>query len=283
MNGFPRKIAIIGVGLIGGSIALGLKQRLGAKIKIFGSCSTHARSKAAKRNGVIDEIFDIKNTQQNIGLFIIATPILKIPKILTELARIKNNALIIDAASTKEFVAKSAAKLLPGHISFVGTHPMAGSEASGFENADPNLFRNKPWIICEQSTKVVELINLLGAKIVFMSSKKHDELVSWASHLNLVLGSLLINTITKQNNWQDVARIASTGFRDTTRLASSDVEVKKDIILTNRENIIGTLTKLRAEIDLFINLIKSNDIGEIVNYFSKAKILRDDWLANYFS
>lgn len=285
MKIFPNRIAIIGLGLIGGSIALGLKQHFGAKIKIFGSCNTPARSKKAQDEGIIDEIFDTEKPQPEINFFIIATPILAIPQIFKVLSRkIKKQALIMDVASTKEFITRTATKLLPKHISFIGTHPMAGSDTAGFENADPNLFRNKPWIVCDnQSTVVIRLINLLGAKLMFMDSKKHDELVSWASHLNLVSTSLLINTIAKQNNWKEIAQIASTGFRDTTRLASSDVEVKKDIILTNTENIIDALTNLRAEIDLFIDLIRGNNISKIINYFSTAKTARDNWLANYFS
>jgi len=294
MNKFPSKIAIIGVGLIGGSIALGLKQHLGAKIKIFGSCSNLTRSTKAKNEGLTDEIFDINNVDPNIQLFIITTLILEIPKILKKLAAKiptngwstsgqKNQTLIMDVASTKEFITKSAVKILPKHITFIGTHPMAGNDMSGFENADPNLFRHKPWVVCGDATKVVEIISLLGAKIILMDSKKHDELVTWASHLNLVSASLLTNTITKQNNWHDVAQIASTGLRDTTRLASSDVGMKKDIILTNKENIMKALTILKSEIDLFIKFLKKDDVVEITNYLSKAKNSRDNWLTQYFS
>jgi len=288
VNEFPKKIAIIGVGLIGGSIALGLKQHLGAKITILGSCNNIERTKKAKESGIIDEVIDLHAQPQglrSVTLIIIATPVGETIKLLELISKIKiKNCLIVDVGSTKEFVINTANQFLGPNISFIGTHPMAGSELSGFENADPNLFRNKPWIVCSNNHPIIsELIDILGAKKILMDAKKHDELTSWASHLNLVSSSILINAIGKQKNWPEVAKIASTGFRDTTRLASSNVEMKKDIIFTNKKNIIGSLIKFQKEIEVFVKLLQNNDTFKISNYLSTAKTIRDNWIENNFS
>lgn len=294
-NNFPSKIAVIGVGLIGGSIALGLKQHFGSQITILGACSTTKRSKSAQRQGVIDETIDLYAQSQGLrsaDLIILATPVSKTIKLLKTISKINvGSSLIIDVGSTKESVLNSAKKLLDANVSFMGTHPMAGSEMSGFENANPSLFRNKSWIVCNDRlptdkskfTILKELIDILGAKIMIMPSKKHDQLVSWASHLNLVSSSIIIKAIGKHKDWSEIAKIASTGFRDTTRLASSDVGMKKDILISNKKNIIETLYILKNEIDLFIKLANKKDSIGITNYLSEAKFIRDEWIANYFS
>lgn len=286
MNEFPKKIAIIGVGLIGGSIAMGLKKHLGTKIKIIGSCSSFKRSQKSKDMGIIDETIDSTfplplNTQ----LIIIATPIKTIISTLQQISKYSlKKCLVMDVGSTKHAIISEAQKIFPKSITFIGTHPMAGSELSGFENADPNLFRNKPWIVCSKNIKTVsKLIEILGAKMILMNSKRHDKLTSWASHLNLVSSSILINTIGKQKNWTEIAKIASTGFRDTSRLASSNIEMKKDIILTNKDNIIWSLVQFQKEIEIFINLLKNNNSYHISNYLLNAKTTRDSWIENNFS
>lgn len=288
MNEFPEKVAIIGVGLIGGSIAMGLKKHFGSKITILGSCSKIERTKKAKELGIIDEVIDLH--AQPLGLrlvtlIILATPIDETIKILKLLSKIKfKNCLIIDVGSTKEYVINAASQIMGPNISFIGTHPMAGNDMSGFENADPNLFRNKSWIVCVKTHPMVsELIEILGAKKILMDAKKHDELTTWASHLNLVSSSILINTISSQKNWPEIAKIASTGFRDTTRLASSNVDMKKDIILTNRENVIKSLNNFQKEIGNFISILNSNNTDRLTNYLTHAKTIRDNWIENYFS
>ncbi len=294
MKHFPPKIAILGVGLIGGSIALGFKKHFGAKITILGSCSKIERAQKAKKLRIIDEVIDPHSQPlglRSANLIILATPVLEIIKLLKTLSKINlADSLIIDVGSTKEYIINAAHQFLDPNVSFIGTHPMAGSEFTGFENADPNLFRNKPWIVCEgktinnqQLTIAKRLIDILGANMIFTNAKKHDEIASWASHLNLVSASLLISTIAKQNNWKDVAQIASTGFRDTTRLASSDTEMKKDIILTNKENIVEALLCLADEIKLFVNLIQNGNAEALTNYLANAKSIRDNWLTNYFN
>lgn len=291
MNNLPQKIAIIGVGLIGGSIACGLKKRLGTKITILGACNSLKRAKLAKSYELIDVVInDIQDITTDTQLIILAVPVQTSIEILAKLAKKKQKLLIMDIGSTKEKICEFAVNNLPENINFIGTHPMAGKETSGFEEADPNLFVGKPWIICPpkntplQSIAIVEnLIELLRAKPVIMQDKNHDRLAAWASHLFLTISSILIAATHKQPQWQKLERIASTGFRDTTRLASQDPKMKTDIILTNRKNILMTLGKLKKEIDDFSELLLRNNNKEIFAYFDQTKKIRDRWLKTYSS
>ncbi|MBI4990915.1 prephenate dehydrogenase/arogenate dehydrogenase family protein, partial [Candidatus Gottesmanbacteria bacterium] len=137
MDNLPKKITIIGVGLIGGSIALGLKMHLASKITIVGLCNDPKRAKLAQEKGLIDQaIFDLKNIPKTTGLVIIATPISSNLSILPQLSKIvARNCLIVDVGSTKEMVIKSVESKFP-NLHFIGTHPMAGNDLTGFENAD---------------------------------------------------------------------------------------------------------------------------------------------------
>lgn len=283
----PNKIVIIGVGLIGGSIALGLRKRCGNKITIVGSCSDPERSKLAKSLKIVDKIIkDTGDIPADSQLIILATPVQTTIHILTKLAKtIKHPALIIDVGSTKKIVCHHARVILPGWLGFIGTHPMAGKETAGFEAAESNLFRNKPWIICASRTtdknqlvRVKNLVKLLGSKPVIMDPVRHDQIIAWASHLPLVLTSILVSSITKQPEWRNIAKIASTGFRDTTRLASENPIMKKDIVLTNNENLLTALKHIRQEIDIFSDFLTQGDDKAIFTYFNRAKLERDNFL-----
>ena len=283
----PNKIVIIGVGLIGGSIALGLRKRCGNKITIIGFCSDPERTKLAKSRGIVDKaVEDIGDIPVDARLIILATPVQATIHILTKLARtIKHPALIIDVGSTKKIICHHAPKILPAWLTFIGTHPMAGKETSGFETAESDLFRGKPWIICVSRTAdknqlilVKILVKLLGSKPVIMDPVKHDQLIAWASHLPLVLTSILVSSIAKQPQWGNIAKLASTGFRDTTRLASENPTMKKDIALTNKKNLLTAIKHIRQEIDLFSAFLKRSDDKAIFTYFNRAKLERDNWL-----
>lgn len=292
MKEFPEKIAIIGVGLIGGSIALGLKSHFGTKITILGSCDDPSRAQKAVREGIIDiAINNIANLPKDTDLIIIATPIRSTLEIIKRLgSNCPPNCLIIDIGSTKKVILATAQKFLAGEASFIGTHPMAGSEMSGFENASVNLFRNKPWIICptqkvsNSNLQVVKaLISILGANPVIMTAETHDRLTIGASHIFLAISSLLVNAIVKEKDWPEIAQIASTGFRDTTRLASDNPGMKTDIVMTNRTNLLVALGKLKDEITDFTQLIRESDDKAILKYFEDSKRVRDDWISTYFN
>lgn len=288
MKEISEKIAIIGVGLIGGSIALGLKQHYKSKITIYGACRDPKRAENAIKQGIIDRaIYDVKKIPTDMDLIILAVPVKTEVEILKALAKISfKNCLILDVGSTKKFILQQVQRILPGEISFIGTHPMAGKELSGFENSSPSLFVKKPWIVCpslsvktEDINIIKKLITALGAKIFMMDAETHDELTSWISHLQLSLSSILVNTIAREKKWEIMGKIASGGFRDSTRSASNNSEMKTDIILTNKANIITSLNKVNREINKFSKMIERSNDKEILKYFSTAKEIRNHWLS----
>lgn len=228
--------------------------------------------------------------QVNSDLIIIAAPISEILDILTKLdEQLEKNTLVIDVGSTKEIICNHAGNLKNKNLVFVGTHPMAGREVSGFANSDPNLFVNKSWVVCPDTKinkkhidVVFRIIKILGGRPVLMGPFQHDKLVSMASSLSLVTGSLLVKSVSSKN-WEMIARLTSTGFRDTTRLASFDAKIKTEIVSTNKNNLLNVLSDFEKEIQFIKTLIKKENWKLIEKYFEESKQTRDKWLANYFS
>lgn len=291
-NRVPKKIAVLGVGLIGGSIALGLKKQLGNNIHITGLCRTPQKSKDVLKNGLVDSVFDLtKPVPGSVEILIIAVPVTTILALMKVLyKKVSGKTLIIDVGSTKTEICRLAGKIYGSKIRFIGTHPMAGSELSGYEHAGSNLFLNKPWIICPLKTTdrdsldtVEALINLLGARPIIMTPGSHDRLVALASHLFLAVSSLLMTSVCGNNQWRKAAPLASTGLRDTTRLASGNPYIKTDIFLTNRKPLLDVLTGLKKEINLFSSYLKLGKRDKIESYLKKAKTERDLWLDRYFN
>lgn len=286
MTKLPENIAIIGVGLIGGSIALGLKAEFSSAITIWGFCRSHKRTINALKNKTIDQvIINIENLNNSINMVIMAVPVSSVHDILQRLSKNNHQLLIIDVSGTKEDVEKMAAKFHRNNFTVLGTHPMAGKEMSGFEHAQSDLFHRKPWIICPSESNALGeiemtkiLINALGAFPVIMPSDRHDRLSAWTSQLPLIFGSVFMKVLAKNPDWQDMRVIASTGLKGATRLASHDPLVKLDLLRSNKKNILPALLILQNEIKLFISLLKHEKYSTILSYFIQAKLARDRWI-----
>lgn len=278
-----QTIAILGIGLIGGSLALGIKQRTQGQISILGSCSDAKRALLAQKKGIIDEIIHDTKQLQKADLIILATPIPETLILLKDLSgqKLKKNVLVLDVASVKCVIEETITLINPD-FHFIGTHPMAGGEKKGFENADPNLFHNKPWIVTPMNRNskndmlfINKIIKKLGGIPKVLPAKLHDEQVAWASHLPLTLSSLIVRTLEENSDWNSVKKLVSTGFRDVTRLASHDPIFKTEVILNNKHNLLKSLNKLKEEIRYFEQLVNLSGKKELYDYFAKAKDIRD--------
>jgi prephenate dehydrogenase len=258
-----QRVAIVGLGLIGGSVGLALRKAKAAQ-HVAGYDLGRGVSERAQRLGAIDQAYEaLADAVQGAELVVLATPVGSMRHLLGQLASVLTpGSVVTDVASTKAQVMQWAEELLPTSVSFVGGHPMAGKEVSGVEAADAELFRGKVYCLCatartrpEAVKKVSMLIEMLGAHMRFMEPVRHDEQVAGVSHLPFLASVALVNAVAGQDYWPEMAILAASGFRDMSRLAAGSPEMYRDICLTNGEAItawmdtyIATLQQMRDQI-----------------------------------
>lgn len=237
-------VAIVGVGLIGGSFALALRAT-GFAGKIVGVSSPEAL-RAAMERGVIDEALPLAEAAANADLIYLARPIEGILSVLDELDQyVKPGALITDAGSTKSAIcARASEKIHRGR--FIGGHPMAGKEARGAAEAEASLFRGRPYILTSPSAVLEERIASFGARVVIMPAEQHDRLVAFTSHLPQLISTALAASIGTE---PEAARVAGPAAMDLTRLAQSPYEIWRDIFATNAPNIDAALGVFIAKLE----------------------------------
>lgn len=276
-----KNVAIVGLGLIGGSIAKALKARL-ANSQITAVSKNRQALKKALAQGIIDKIApNFTQIADACDLIILALPVKEIIKSFGMLNSMKLNSLVMDVGSTKKEIMESQKQIAP-KIRFVATHPLAGREKNGFENASQNLFQHKIWIVCpsERNTGqdlnlVKKLIMLFGAKPVFISADKHDEILSGTSHLHLILASILVNKILSETATGKIRNFLPGSFRDMTRLAEMSPKIKTDIVSTNRHNLLKRLKELNREIIFMGKMIKEGNEEKLNSYFALSKLTRE--------
>ena len=258
-----QRVAIVGLGLIGGSVGLALRKAKAAQ-HVAGYDLGRGVSERAQRVGAIDQAYDaLADAVQGAELVVLATPVGSMRHLLGQLAPVLTpGSVVTDVASTKAQVMQWAEELLPTSVSFVGGHPMAGKEVSGVEAADAELFRGKVYCVCATARtrptavkKVSMMIEMLGAHMRFMEPVQHDEQVAGVSHLPFLASVALVNAVAGQDCWPEMAILAASGFRDMSRLAAGSPEMYRDICLTNGEAItawmdtyIAMLQQMRDQI-----------------------------------
>jgi prephenate dehydrogenase len=180
-----------------------------------------------------------------------------------------------------------AQELLPQHVSFVGGHQMAGKEKQGIDNADAELFREKVYCICpsvdasETAVKsVVGLAQTIGAEPMFIDPAEHDVYAAAVSHLPLMVASALFNVLRTSPSWPDMSLMASSGLKDTTRLASGDPRMAHDIWVTNREAVIHWLERMEGELRRFRSILQDSRDQELLEAFAKVQMDRDELIKN---
>ncbi len=276
-------ITIIGTGLLGGSIGLGLR-RAGYAGRIVGVGRRQATLDTAVTRGCIDQgITDVGQAASAGGLIILATPLGMFPDLLRAIAGSAPQATIItDVGSTKSWVCQQAREILPTNLSarFVGSHPMAGGETHGPGAARADLFAGLPCVMTppddgdpDAAAAVTELWHLLGARILTTTPAEHDRIVAGVSHVPHVLAALLFQQAAETGRLD----VASTGLRDTTRVASGDPTVWTDILLTNRQAVCDQLDELTRRLVSLRASVARGDSGTINQILTDAKTSRDAW------
>ena len=282
-----KRITIIGLGLIGGSLGLALKAAGLPDVEVVGHDRERGAESKARKMGAIDTAeHNLPRAVEGAGMVIIATPILAVREVLEQIAPdLREGAVVTDTASTKERVLEWAAQLLPPHVSFVGGHPMAGKETPGIDNAEAELFRGRAYCLCpavdahEDAVRaMVGLVRLIGAEPMFLDPKEHDQYAASVSHLPLVVSTALFTLMRASPAWRDLAPMASSGFRDVTRLASGDPRMSHDIFLTNREAAVHWLDRMIEELRRYRDLLEG-DAEELLETFARAQMDRDTFIA----
>jgi prephenate dehydrogenase len=271
-----ERTGIIGTGLIGGSLALAFK-RQGIGGEILGYDTDPASITAALEQGAIDRGCDSPGElAAAVDLVVIAAPVRTIPLILAEIAPyLKKGTLVMDVGSTKERIVRTAQEELPEGVVFVGAHPMAGSERQGIENASPDLFLNAAFIFtptpsCDAATYsfLSQSFTALGARVIFMDPLVHDRAVSMVSHLPHILAFSLVNAILEgSREVRGMSEIVSGGFRDMTRIASSDPALWTGILLENRAAVaeaIATFNRYCREMGECLEREDAQALSELI-------------------
>lgn len=250
-------ITIIGVGLIGGSMGMALKEAGFAK-KVIGVDASKAHLEKALERGLIDEAADLKTAVQSSKLIILAVPVDAIETLLPEVMDMVTDQVVMDAGSIKEAVLESI-KDHPNKGRFVATHPMWGTEYSGPEAAVKGAFVNKATVICNKESCDADALELteklyrtLGMQLVYMNAVEHDVHVAYVSHISHITSFALANTVLQKEREEDaIFSLASGGFESTVRLAKSNPAMWIPIFMQNRENVLDVLNEHISQLRKF--------------------------------
>ena len=282
-----ERVAIIGVGLIGGSFALALKQAK-ACAHVVGAGRSAANLKRARELGVIDSIApDAVAAAHNADLVLLATPVAQFLRLFREVASVLGpRALVTDGGSTKRDVIAAARAALGRKISqFVPAHPIAGAEKSGAEAASAELFHERRVILTplpENSESTVKRAqdawSACGARIARMDAEEHDAILGAVSHLPHVLAYALVHEFASREDAAQLFAHAAGGFRDFTRIASSHPEMWRDICIANSDRILDELRRYRKKLDALGKLIEAGDGAALEKLFAEARTARDKWI-----
>ena len=279
------KLAIIGVGLIGGSLGLCLKDKLGDKIFITGLCRTEESMRRAMALGAVDlATSDLKAVVEDADIIYLSPPVLQIvPMVKKILPFLKSGAILTDAGSTKQFIWQELKKILPNDIYYIAGHPMTGKEKSGVEVADKNLFKGKAYVIAEDTgapaevkDKLMSILRLTEANFLEIDIAKHDRCASIISHVPHLAAAALVTLLNDAGDDLDSClKLVGGGFKDTTRIASSNADMWADICMTNGDAITNHLRDLQDILGEVIAAIENHDRQAVHDYFAKSKARRD--------
>ena len=284
-----RKITIIGVGLLGGSIGLAVKRRRLAR-EVAGFVRRRASLKDCEKAGAVDfATTDLLAAVSNADLVILCTPLSQMrPRVVEMLSALKRGAIVTDVGSVKTSVVRELESLVAkAGAHFVGSHPMAGAEKTGVLEARADLFENAVCVVTPAKKsnvaavrKVEAFWKSLGARTLRLAPEQHDALVSHSSHLPHIVAAALANLVLAPARPEFQSALCANGFRDTTRIASGSPEMWRDIALANRKNLANSLDALVVGLQKFKRVLKAGNAKAVAKYFETAKTRRDNWCAS---
>jgi len=282
----PQNIAILGIGLMGASLSLGLKKR-GFAGRILGYARREETRAQALETGVADAVFaDPTEAVREADIVVVCVPIWAIAKLAEEIVpALKPGAVVTDVGSTKSELLKAMEPLFKGSAaSFVGSHPIAGSEKTGIEASNPDLYEGRLAVVCpsdgtpdEARTAVSGLWRAAGSEVVEMSPATHDAMLASTSHLPHMVAAALARSVADSDPAKK-ADFCGTGFKDTTRVASGSADMWVDIIDTNRAALEAELDRFHEELQGLIKILRSGNGDDIRNWLEDAAADRNQIL-----
>lgn len=276
-----QRIAIVGLGLIGGSLVKSFRHRA-PECKLIG---VDSRDILAAAREYLDDAFESANLAaalRDVDLVFLATPINVILNLLPEVAKaIRSGAVVTDVGSTKSLIVAEAQKHFTGEHFFIGGHPLAGREKGGWENARADLFENAAYVLTPPSNfpaylfeALTQLLQTLGARMIKLDPAPHDRLVADISHLPQLLAIALMNFIARENAPAELSlQLVAGGFRDMTRLAASPYAIWQDILDSNRANVRKNLQEFIVTLQ---QLVQAFDSDDLERHFQQANQLREN-------
>jgi prephenate dehydrogenase len=274
------RVGIVGLGLIGGSLALSLRGKRGVK-EVWG-CD---RNREHVRMALADRAISRGCTESGIcecDVVVVCVPVLGSVDVFKRLGRrMRPGTVLTDAGSAKAAVVRAGHAAMSSGAEFVGGHPIAGTENSGYGAADGGLFKGKTFIITptgantEKSVRLVErLWEMTGSRVLRMDPRMHDHVFAYVSHLPHAVAYALVHSVATLDSKVPLGYSAG-GFRDFTRIASSNPEMWKDIVLQNRGEVLSAINHYRRNLSLLTELIRRRDEAGLLAYFRKSKKTRD--------
>lgn len=276
-------VCIVGVGLIGGSFGMAVRDKRLAR-QVIGAVRRQETINAAFQKGAVDNAStEMEEAARGADLVFIATPVGQIPDKSRELVPfIRAGAIVTDAGSTKRTLVEECTAIFGNKAHFVGGHPMAGSERVGVEHAKADLFNNATWILTptpktpqDAIEKLQRLIEAIGAKPLIMDAKTHDALLAVTSHLPHITASLLVHLFMQTQDDHSVAeQLIAGGWRDSTRIAAGGPEMWRDICLANTDAIIDNVDRMANELGKVRVMLEERNAEELQNWFASAAAVR---------
>ena len=272
-------IGIIGLGLMGGSLAKAVK-RYGIANKVYGFTNSEKNKKDILELNLVDELVDLETLKKVSDVIILAIPVDAIIGMFPDFLDIDENTTIIDMGSTKEYIVK----YIPQKIrkNFVAAHPMTGTEKSGPKAAIDNLYEGKTVVLCDlddntdlHKARAFEIFQAIGMRIVVMNSKQHDIHACYMSHLPHILSFSLANTVMGHEDPKSIIALAAGGFKDMSRIAKSSPRMWGDIFKQNRKNLLDSIDLFESQLQNARKMVEEENYEDLQEWMKKANTLHE--------
>jgi len=265
-------VAVVGLGLMGASFALALKEAR-PDIVVVGSDTDSMTLRKALDRGIVASASADTSVAEMAEVVVVGAPIRAMRDVFAQLAGRTQGKIVTDMASTKAGVMEWAAA---AGIDLVGGHPMCGKETSGIDAADATMFKGAPWVLTRGEPVLVDLVEAVGAHPIVMDAETHDRLVAGVSHAAFLLSVGYVLALSRRSDWPDASRLAASGFRDFFFNDTATTEIYTGVARTNRAHLIEQLDAITAELARLRRHLEADD-SRLVELFEEAQAVRERW------